>query len=91
MASPPHESRTLSSYIGFDEKVEYILNTNVRGEERTTSNPPVLEAKPHTTPRHFAERGEDNAPSAQHQTPDVGNASITDPLDEQQKLNIQQE
>ncbi|CAI5733685.1 unnamed protein product [Peronospora destructor] len=91
MASPPHESSTLSSYLGIDVEVDYGSDTDVHGEERTMSDSPVQEASPHTAPNPFAERGEATAPSAQHQTLIVGDAIITNPLDEQQQLAIQRE
>ena len=52
---------------------------------------PVQEATPRTAPNPLAERGNAGAPLAQHQTPHVGDAIITTPLDEQQRLVIQQE
>ena len=82
MASPPHESSTLYSYLGIDEEVDYGSDTNVPGEERTTSDSPVQEARLHTAPIPFAEHGEANAPLSPHQTPLVGDAIITNPLDE---------
>ena len=88
MASPPHESLTLYSYLGIDEEVDYGSDTNVPGEERKTSDSPVQEARPHTAPNPSAERGEANAPLAPHQTLIVGDAIITNPLDEQQQLAI---
>ena len=51
----------------------------------------MQEARPHTAPNPFAERGEVNAPLASHQTPIVGDAIIINPLDEQQQLAIQHE
>ena len=91
MASPPYESPTLSSYLGIDVEEDYGSDTDVPGEERTTSDSPVQEARPHTAPNPFAERGEANAPLAPHQTPIVGDAIITNPLDEQQQLALQHE
>ena len=77
MASPPHESLTLNSYLGIDEEVDYGSDTNVPGEERTTSDSPVQEARPHTAPNTFAEHRDANAPLAPHQTPIVGDTIIT--------------
>ena len=88
MSSPPHESSTLYSYIGIDGEVDYGSDTNVSGEERITSDSPEQEARPHTAPNPFAERGESNVPPAPHQTPIVGDANITNPLDEQHQLAI---
>ena len=82
MASPPHEPSTLFSYLNIDEEVDYGSDTNVPGEESTTSDSPVQEARPHTAPNPFVEHGEANAPLEPHQTPLVGDAIITNPLDE---------
>ena len=57
MALPPYESPTLSSYLGIDVEEDCGNETDVPGEERTTSNSPVQEARPHTAPNPFAERG----------------------------------
>ena len=70
---------------------DYGSDTDVPSEERTASDLPVQEARPHTAPNPFAERGEANAPLAPHQTPIVGDAIITNPLDEQQQLALQHE
>ena len=86
MASPPHESPTLSSYLGINVEEDYGSDTDVRGEERTMSNSPVQEASPHTAPNPLAERGETTALEAQHHTTDAGEHIITNPLDEQQEL-----
>ena len=91
MASSPHESSTLSSYLGIDVEVNYGSDTNVPGEDRTTLGSPVQEARPHSAPNSFAERGGANASLAPHQTSIVGDAIITNPLDEQQQLVIQHE
>ena len=68
-----------------------VSDTDVAGKERTTSDSPVQEARPHTAPNPSAERGEANAPLAPHQTTIVGDAIITNPLDEQQQLALQHE
>ena len=91
MASPPHESPTLSSYLGINVEEDYGSDTDVRGEERTMSNSPVQEASPHTAPNPFAERSETTALETQHHATDAGEHIITNPLDEQQELVIQQE
>ena len=91
MASPPNESVTLSSYLGIDVEEGYGSDTDVRGEERTMSNSPVQEALPHTAPNTVAERVETTALEAQHHATDAGGRTITNSLDEQQELILQQE
>ena len=91
MASPPHKSSTLFSYLKINEEVNFGSDSNVPGEEKITSDSPVQEARPHTAPNPFAELGEANAPLALHQTPLVGDAIITNPLDEQQQLALRHE
>ena len=71
--------------------MDYGSDTNVPVEERTKYDSPVQEARSHTEPNPFAERGEANAPLAPHQTPIMGDAIITNPLDEQQQLALQHE
>ena len=82
MAFPPHESRTLSSYLDFDKNVDYGIKTNVRGEKGTLSNPPVPEVQPLTAPNPFVECGENTASLAKHHAADAGERIITKPLDE---------
>ena len=84
MASPPHESPTLSPYLGLDEELDYGGDIDVLGDERTFSNPSVSEVRPLSAPNPFAERGETTAPMAQHLATDAGEHIITNPLDEQQ-------
>ena len=91
MASPPYESPTLSSYFGIDVEEDYGSDTDVPGEERTKSDSPVQKERPHTAPNPFAEHGEANVPLPLHQTPLVGDAIITNPIDEQQQLELHHE
>ena len=86
MASPPNESRTLSSYVDFDEDVDYVSDTNVPEDEGISSYSAVSEARPNTALNPFVERGETTALVAQHHTTDAGEHIITNPLDEQQEL-----
>ena len=48
MELPPHEAQTLSSYLEFDNKVDYGSDTSVWGQEGTMSNKSVPDAKPYT-------------------------------------------
>ena len=91
MASPPHESRTLSSYLDFDEDVDYGSDTNVPGDDGISSHSAVSEARPLTAPNTFANRGGTTAPVAQHHTTGADENIITNPLDEQQELTRQRE
>ena len=91
MASPSRETPSLSTYLGLDEELDYGSDTDIYGEERTRSDSPVKEAAPHTAPNPFAEHGETNASTALAHAPIVGDAIITNPLDEQQQLTIQRE
>ena len=61
MASPPNESRTLSSYLDFDEDVDYGSDTSVPGDDGISSHSAVSEARPVTAPNPFVERGETTA------------------------------
>ena len=91
MASPPHESRTLSSYLDFDEDVDYGSDTSVPGDDGISSHSAVSKARPLTAPNPFAERGETTAPGAQHHTTDSDENIITNPLDEHQRIILQRE
>ena len=91
MISPPHESQTLSSYVDFDEDVDYGSKTNAHGDEGTLSSLPVPEVRPLTATNPFVKRGETTAPVAQHHATDTGERIITNLFDEQQELVLQQE
>ena len=91
MASPPNESRTLSSYLDFDEDVNYGSDTRVPGDDGISSHSAVSEDRPLTAPNLFVERGETTAPGAQHHTTDADENMITNPLDEQQELILKRE
>ena len=91
MESPPNESRTLSSYLDFDEDVDYGSDTSVPGYDGISSHSAVSDARPQTAPNPFVERGETTAPGAQHHTTDADENIITNPLDEQQELILQRE
>ena len=82
---------TLSSYLGLDEEVDYGSDTNVLGDEGTSSSSPVPKVQPLTALNPFAERGETTVPVAQHHATDTGECIITNPLDEQQNLIFQRE
>ena len=82
---------TLYSYLGIYEELDYGSDTNVPGEHSTTFDSPVQEARPHTAPNPFAEHRKANAPLVPHQTPLVGDAIITNPLDAQQQLALHHE
>ena len=86
MASPPNESRTLSSYVDFDEDVDYGSDINVPGDDAISSHSAVSMARPLTSPNPFVERGETTEQVAQHHTTYAGEHIITNPLDEQQEL-----
>ena len=86
MASPSNESRTLSSYLDFDEDVDYGSDNSVPGDDGISSHSAVSEARPLTAPNPFVERGETKAPGTQHHTTDADENIITNPLDEQQEL-----
>ena len=83
MALPPNESRTLSSYLDFDEDVDYGSDTSVHGDDGISSHSAVPEARPLTASNPFVERGDITAPVAQHHTTDADENIITNPLDEQ--------
>ena len=70
---------------------DYGSDTDVLGEERTISNSPLQEATPDTEPKPFTERGDTTALEAQHHATDAGGRTITNSLDEQQELILQQE
>ena len=91
MVSPFHEYPTPSSYLVIYEDVDYGSDTNVlgRGGQFPSHMCPMPRLIRHTTAEHGG--GEANAPLAQHQTLNVGNTIITNPLDEQQQLIIYQE
>ena len=72
MTSLKYESTTLSSYLDLDEEVSYGSDTNVHGKKETVSNLPVPEVIPLSVPHPFVERGETNAPVAQHHGTDKG-------------------
>ena len=81
MASLPHESRTLSSYLDFDEDVDYSSDTSVPGDDGISSHSAVSEARPLTAPNPFAIRGVTTAPGAQHHTTGADENIITNPLE----------
>ena len=91
MASPPNESRTLSSYLDFDEDVNCGSDTSVPGDDGISSHSAVSEAQPITVPNSFVERGKTTAPGAQHHTTYADENIITNPLDEQKELRFQRE
>ena len=72
---------TLFSYLNLDDEVDYGSDTSVLEEEATLSSTPIPEARLHSAPNPFAERGDAIDPSAQHHTSDAGYATITNPLD----------
>ena len=91
MASPPHESPTLSSYLGLDEELDCGSDTDVHGNKWTLSNLPVSEVRTLSATNPFVERGETTASMVQHHAADAGEHIVTNLLDEQQKLILQQE
>ena len=91
MASPPNESRTLASYLDFDEDVDYGSDTDVPGDEGIASYCPVSEVRPLTSPNPIVERAETTAPVAQHHAKDLDEYIITKPLDEQHGLILHRE
>ena len=91
MASTPHKNRTLSSYLEFDEDVDYGSDTNVHGDEGTLFNPTLPDKRPLTAPNPFVERGETTVPVAQRHETGAGERIITKPIDEQQELTLQRE
>ena len=90
MASPPHKSPTLYSYLGINVEEYYSSDTDVLSG-RTMSDSPLQEATPRTAPNLLAESGNASAPLAQHQTTHLGDAITTNLIDEQQQLVIQQD
>ena len=72
IASPFHEYWTLSSYLDFDEEVDYGSATSVHEDEGTLINSPLTEERPFTAPIPFVERAETIAPVAQHHATDAG-------------------
>ena len=91
MASPPHESRTHSPYLDFDEEVNYGSDTNFHGYDGISCRSAVSNARPLTAPNSYVKRGETTAPRAQDHTTDSDENIITNPLDEQQELIFQRE
>ena len=91
MESPPNESRTVSSYLDFDEDVDNVSDTSVPGDDGISSHSAVSEARPLTAPNPFVERGETTAPGARYHTTDADENIITNPLDEKQELILQRE
>ena len=91
MASPPHDSPTLFSYLDIEEEVDSGSDISIHCEEEALFNPYAIELNNHTAPNPFAERGQANELSAQHQTTDFSDAFTTNSLDEQQRLSTHQE
>ena len=91
MASPPNESRTLASYLNFNEDVDYCSDTTFPGDNRISSHSNVSEDRPLTAPNPFVERGETTTLVAQHHATGAGEHIIINLLDEQQELIIQRE
>ena len=79
MASPPNESRTLASYLDFDEDVDYGSESNVPGDEGISSHSHVSEDRPLTALNPFVERGEATTLVAQHHATDAGEDIIINP------------
>ena len=90
MASTPHEFPTLSSYLGLDEELDYGSDVDVHGDERTLSNPPVSEARPFSAPNSLVERIETIALMTRRHAINAGEHIITNPLEKQQALVLQQ-
>ena len=86
MASPLNEPRTVSSYLDFDEDVDYGIDTSVPIDDGIPSHFAVSEARPLQEPNPFDERGETTAPGEQHHTTHADENIITNPLDEQQEI-----
>uniref|UniRef100_A0AAV1UDA6 Uncharacterized protein n=1 Tax=Peronospora matthiolae TaxID=2874970 RepID=A0AAV1UDA6_9STRA len=91
MPSSPNESKTLSDYLGIEEAVDYGSDTSVHGDAGTISDSPMPEAQPSYTPNLFSERGDVSAPLAQRSASGSDENIITNPLDEQQQMLVQQE
>uniref|UniRef100_A0AAV1V424 Uncharacterized protein n=1 Tax=Peronospora matthiolae TaxID=2874970 RepID=A0AAV1V424_9STRA len=91
MSSSPNESKTLCDYLGIEEAVDYGSNTSVQGDTGTISDSLMSEVQPSNTLSPFFERGHAGAPLAKHSTPGSDETIITNPLDEQQQLLVQQE
>uniref|UniRef100_A0AAV1VAG0 Uncharacterized protein n=1 Tax=Peronospora matthiolae TaxID=2874970 RepID=A0AAV1VAG0_9STRA len=91
MSSSPNESKALCDYIGIEGEVDYGSDTSVRGDTGTMSGSLMPKARLSKTPNPFSERGGASAPPAQHAASGSDETSITDPLDEQQHLLVQQE
>ena len=75
MALPPNKFRTLSFYLDFDEEVDYASDTNVYGDEGTSSYSFVPGARPLSALKSFVKSGNNTAPGAQHYTIDAGKTS----------------
>uniref|UniRef100_A0AAV1TJX2 Uncharacterized protein n=1 Tax=Peronospora matthiolae TaxID=2874970 RepID=A0AAV1TJX2_9STRA len=91
MSSSPNESKTLCDYLVVEEAVNYGSDTSVHGDTGTMSDSLMPEAQPSNTPYPFSERGDASAPLAQHSASGSDETIITNPLDEQQQLLVQQE
>uniref|UniRef100_A0AAV1VAN4 Uncharacterized protein n=1 Tax=Peronospora matthiolae TaxID=2874970 RepID=A0AAV1VAN4_9STRA len=71
-----------------EEAVDYISDSSIPGDERTTSDAPMPEVQPPTALSPFFERDDMNAPLALHSTPGLDDAIITNPLDERRQLTF---
>ena len=90
MPSPIAESDSISFYLGLDE-VDYGSDTSVHDGKRTMSDTPMHEEQPLMATVPLSELSDVNVPLAQHPAFSSDDAIITNPLDEQQQLIVQQE
>uniref|UniRef100_A0AAV1U894 Uncharacterized protein n=1 Tax=Peronospora matthiolae TaxID=2874970 RepID=A0AAV1U894_9STRA len=91
MSSSPNESKALCDYLGIEEEVDYGSDTSVRSDTGTMSDSLMPEAQTLNAPNPFAERGDASAQPAQHAASGSDESIITNPLDEQRHLLVQQE
>ena len=87
MAQPPHGFQTLSSYLDHDEEVKYGSDNSVEVEEGTMSDPHLPEVIPLSAPNPFIKRRKTNAPVTQHDASDTKEIIITNPIDEQPRID----
>ena len=86
MDLPPNESWNISSYIDFDEDVDYGSDINLHGDEETFYNPYVPNVRPLSALNPLVDRGKTNAPTAQNHATFAGEKIIYNPFEEQQEL-----
>ena len=93
MSSPPNESKTLDTFLGMEEAVDYGSDTSVQGDTGTMSDTssPMPEALPPITQASPSGHYDVNTPQAQHPMLGSDENIITNLLDERQELVVQQQ